>query len=398
VDSEECEQSVLREQLELELAEERRACLAEVREAQRAQRAEKQMQLAQEKLAAEEAEASRLAAERLEAVLAEEARKAEELARLRDCNVCGDSKEPLEYSTKPPTSRCAHEITTCNECLQSWMASEFETKGTEGIKCPECPEIFEYDDVQRAASAHTFAAYDKMATRNALSALDDFAWCLAPGCDNGQLNPENNNFMDCAACGYKQCLRHKVKYALHCWIGGDESILIATQMACQRDMRAIRIPHFRPKGERRRAQDRSYARRHHEEVSKQIVRMAYREARRLRAYDLPQVQARGERYRKLPCCNWRTDWSTVLLAMPSVAKRDPSRRQYGSSELVQVPLERARCRMAIQCALSEEINLQSWPSGLGMATTRMMAIATVPWTSNEKDLINQTALLRGTGY
>ena len=92
------------------------------------------------------------------------------------------------------------------------MASEFETKGCDDIKCPECPKTLQYNDVQSAASIQTFEAYDKLATRNALGALDEFAWCLGPNCGSGQLNIGNNDFMHCVNCGYKQCLKHKVAW------------------------------------------------------------------------------------------------------------------------------------------------------------------------------------------
>ncbi|KAK3652982.1 hypothetical protein LTR56_004932 [Elasticomyces elasticus] len=142
----------------------------------------------------------------------EAARLADERARLRDCNVCGDAKDPLEFSAKQPTVGCMHPVATCNECLVQWMATEIDEKGGEGIKCPECPETLEYADVQRCASDETFEAYDKMITRLALGGLEDFAWCLAPSCDSGQENPENRNFMDCKNCGYKQCLKHKIEW------------------------------------------------------------------------------------------------------------------------------------------------------------------------------------------
>ncbi|KAK1074099.1 hypothetical protein LTR74_001346 [Friedmanniomyces endolithicus] len=115
---------------------------------------------------------------------------AAERARRRDCNVCGDAKSPLDFAAKTPTSN----------------------KGGSGIKCPECPQNLDYADVQRAASPQTFDAYDNLLTRLALGACDDFAWCLAPACGSGQLNPENRNYMDCKHCGYKQCLRHKVQW------------------------------------------------------------------------------------------------------------------------------------------------------------------------------------------
>lgn len=135
-----------------------------------------------------------------------------ECTRTRECIVCGESKEPLEFPATAPTSSCAHPSNTCSKCLQSWMASEFDTKGCDGIKCPECPETLDYNDIRKAASPQTFDAYDQMSTRNVLSNLPEFAWCLAVGCNSGQLNTANGNYMDCANCGYKQCLTHKVPW------------------------------------------------------------------------------------------------------------------------------------------------------------------------------------------
>lgn len=143
---------------------------------------------------------------------AEAARIAEERARWKECAVCGDEKDPLEFPSAAATSSCKHEPLTCKECMVSWMESEFDTKGCDGIRCPECPQTLEYTNVQECASPQTFAAYDKMATRNALGGLEEFAWCLKPECGSGQLNIDNNCFMHCVSCGYQQCLRHKVPW------------------------------------------------------------------------------------------------------------------------------------------------------------------------------------------
>ncbi|KAI7277116.1 hypothetical protein KC335_g66 [Hortaea werneckii] len=130
-------------------------------------------------------------------------------ARLRECVVCGDTKDPLDFPVKAPTPGCRHPSRLCTECLQSWIASELDSKGCEGIKCPECPQTLQYADVRQAASQGTFKTYDNLATRNALSTLAEFAWCLNPQCDSGQLNIQNQNYMECASCRFKQCLRHK---------------------------------------------------------------------------------------------------------------------------------------------------------------------------------------------
>ncbi|KXT00218.1 hypothetical protein AC578_7012 [Pseudocercospora eumusae] len=140
---------------------------------------------------------------------AEEERIGAELARMRECVCCGDSKHPIDFNSMPATETCDHDSLTCKECMQSWLSSEFDTKGADSIKCPECPSQLSYADMQRVASEAMFEKYEKILTRNALSSLPEFSWCLAPGCTSGQLNAENANFMHCIACGYKQCLTHK---------------------------------------------------------------------------------------------------------------------------------------------------------------------------------------------
>ena len=167
---------------------------------------------AKRKREAEDRKAAMLLQEQLLAQQIEDERIVAEKARLRDCAVCGDSKDPLEFPAKAPTAACEHSVQTCKQCLESWMASEFDTKGTEGINCPECTQTLSYQDVQQAASIATFEAYDKISVRNALSALPEFAWCLGANCTSGQLNEENNNYMECVSCSYKQCLQHKVPW------------------------------------------------------------------------------------------------------------------------------------------------------------------------------------------
>ncbi|GAB1744327.1 hypothetical protein NU219Hw_g1473t1 [Hortaea werneckii] len=145
-------------------------------------------------------------------IIARSERMAAERARLRDCVVCGDTKDPLDFPVKTATPGCRHPSRLCTQCLHSWIASELDSKGCEGIKCPECPQTLQHPDVRQAASQETFKAYDTLATRNALSTLAEFAWCLNPQCGSGQVNIQNQNFMDCASCRFRQCLRHQVAW------------------------------------------------------------------------------------------------------------------------------------------------------------------------------------------
>lgn len=127
----------------------------------------------------------------------------------RDCVVCGDAKPSLDFPPAAPSSSCTHPPRTCTSCLETWLDSEIATKGSvPEIKCPECPAKLVYIDLRRWASPQTFAKYDALTARAALTSLPDFSWCLTPGCGNGQLNVDNGNYMQCYTCGYKQCLLH----------------------------------------------------------------------------------------------------------------------------------------------------------------------------------------------
>jgi hypothetical protein len=143
----------------------------------------------------------------------EEERLAAQKAAMRDCVVCSDSKIPLDFPVKAPTSSCEHPPQTCTDCLQKWIASELETKGCRGMTCTQCPQLMQYEDIQRAASEATFTAYEKILTRDTLSKLPEFAWCLAAKCSSGQLHAStegpNSAMMECHTCKFVQCLRHR---------------------------------------------------------------------------------------------------------------------------------------------------------------------------------------------
>lgn len=140
----------------------------------------------------------------------EKARIEAELCKPRECVCCGDEKDPSTFPPHPPSYSCEHPSQTCEECMLSWISSEFTAKGCTDLKCPECPETLSYYDVQRAASEETFLAYEKLLTRSLLASIPDFSWCLNPaGCDSGQENSANNNYMECVECKYRQCLQHQ---------------------------------------------------------------------------------------------------------------------------------------------------------------------------------------------
>lgn len=150
--------------------------------------------------------------------------------RPRECICCGDSHPPQNFPSKPATASCSHTSQTCTECMHTWFASQLDAKGaTEDFTCPQCPSVLTHSELQLYTSPETFSHYEKLLTRNALSQLPEFAWCLDPNCPSGQLNFDNNNnnnndiennknllaapapapYMNCVACGYQQCVHHK---------------------------------------------------------------------------------------------------------------------------------------------------------------------------------------------
>ena len=132
----------------------------------------------------------------------------------KECAVCREPKEPLEFPTKPPTEECTHTVQTCAECVSMWIESELESKGWQQISCPfpNCSSLLTYEDVKRDASESTFKRYDKFVTHNALGKLGDFYWCLQAGCESGQLHEGGSNLMGCVSCEFRQCIRHKQQW------------------------------------------------------------------------------------------------------------------------------------------------------------------------------------------
>ncbi|KAL9072868.1 MAG: hypothetical protein Q9157_004933, partial [Trypethelium eluteriae] len=86
----------------------------------------------------------------------EEHQRQQEQSRTKTCIICTDDLHVLDFHVQPPTSRCAHPVETCHNCLQHWVEMEFDTNGWEHIKCPQCPELLHHADMLAAAEPDLF--------------------------------------------------------------------------------------------------------------------------------------------------------------------------------------------------------------------------------------------------
>lgn len=131
----------------------------------------------------------------------------------RDCAVCCESLHPLKFPARPPSDECTHAADVCFPCLQRWVATKVDANARATIDCPRCTTLLSHEDVRRACNFETFAKYDKFATLAVVNNLQNFHWCLRPGCIAGQEHIGGHlGYMQCYACDFVQCLKHKTEW------------------------------------------------------------------------------------------------------------------------------------------------------------------------------------------
>lgn len=71
------------------------------------------------------------------------------------CAVCGDDKRVSEMPTCI-TKSCEHDPNTCKDCVSQWITSSMDTLAWDRLKCPECPQLLDFDHVKAFASEEVF--------------------------------------------------------------------------------------------------------------------------------------------------------------------------------------------------------------------------------------------------
>ncbi|KAF2656696.1 hypothetical protein K491DRAFT_578106, partial [Lophiostoma macrostomum CBS 122681] len=131
-----------------------------------------------------------------------------------ECMVCAESRSIRHFPQRPPTAQCTHSVNTCRRCLRSWIKTQFANRIWDQIGCPECQRTMQYTDVREFAAADVFRRYDRLSTRAALESIPGFRWCIAKGCNSGQIHDEGTLTprFRCVACKASHCVVHQVPW------------------------------------------------------------------------------------------------------------------------------------------------------------------------------------------
>lgn len=127
------------------------------------------------------------------------------------CVVCGDEKRLSELPARI-TARCGHPSVTCRDCAGQWIASSLETTGWDRLRCPDCSELLNFEEVRALASPEAFRRYDDLATKAALAGTREFRWCLNTRCGAGQMHAADCPKIRCHACKASFCSHHNIPW------------------------------------------------------------------------------------------------------------------------------------------------------------------------------------------
>lgn len=125
---------------------------------------------------------------------------------LATCTICIETMGCSKFSN--PSVACAHEASTCRQCLRRWFA----TQRSASAQCLHagCRQRVEVGDAALWFPRRLRAAYVAKMDRALLAAgrvhsLSAITWCSQPTCRSGQLHSGRSRLMLCASCGGGTC-------------------------------------------------------------------------------------------------------------------------------------------------------------------------------------------------
>ncbi|EXL53795.1 hypothetical protein FOCG_06954 [Fusarium oxysporum f. sp. radicis-lycopersici 26381] len=130
----------------------------------------------------------------------------------RECIVCSDIKATDSFPDFV-TSKCTHTPSICLDCMERSIQVGMKSKRWTDIRCDECQENLEYNDIQRFADEQTIAKYERQALRAAVEEDENFFWCTSD-CGSGQIHDSGSAqpIVVCIKCSHRSCFRHGVNW------------------------------------------------------------------------------------------------------------------------------------------------------------------------------------------
>ncbi|KAK3315464.1 hypothetical protein B0H66DRAFT_628584 [Apodospora peruviana] len=131
----------------------------------------------------------------------------------RECCICTDTKDVTKFPGASITISCTHPPGACLECIAASIKSDLNNRLWNDIRCPECREVLQYDDVQRFADEETKERYQTLSFRYVISEAENFLWCTS-GCGYGQVHDGGveRPIVTCLLCNHRSCFHHKLAW------------------------------------------------------------------------------------------------------------------------------------------------------------------------------------------
>ncbi|KAL1960561.1 hypothetical protein VTO42DRAFT_7140 [Malbranchea cinnamomea] len=142
-----------------------------------------------------------------------------QIAADTECTVCADVFGPEEIAMGLISSTCDHSSPeaankfVCKGCLQQHLDVQVQS-GANRLTCPICLAELAYYDIKKWALPRTFARYDRLRMRDAITADPNFIWCSNPNCEAGQVHESGSDapIVICQSCGTKTCFNHQKRW------------------------------------------------------------------------------------------------------------------------------------------------------------------------------------------
>ncbi|KAG4025949.1 hypothetical protein MFRU_047g00130 [Monilinia fructicola] len=134
-------------------------------------------------------------------------------AAVDECRICTERLAPENFPQSRITSTCGHHPTVCKSCLTRYINTEVQTKASDQISCPQCPEMVSEIEIKAYASPEILARNKRRASMMSRQHLPNFTFCLSLACESGQIHAEPDQpMMTCTTCGFKTCFKHKLPW------------------------------------------------------------------------------------------------------------------------------------------------------------------------------------------